>query len=796
MSVAEGRRRCTKTADRAIIRLDLRTPRASRTLPRNTARKSTTGSIAAGSSRLGRELLLIALGAVVFYCFLCLFSYSPQDPSWSFSGTGGEIENLGGRFGAFFADVLLYVFGYSSYLLPLILVLLGWRVYRGAAGSAPPLGLLLVRGGGIVVSLLALSALEHVHFMNLSAGMEFAAGGMVGDQVAAWLTLNFGVVGATVTLIVALTAGISWATGLSWFAVMDGIGGAAFEIPGRIRRGAEGAVDKLQGAKSRKRRRESVATVRKELDAHKPPRIEPRLESATDSGRREKERQEELFTNESAPDVRLPELSLLDTPVRGAGGYSKESLQHMSRLLEKKLRDFNIEVQVVAVHPGPVITRFEIDPAPGIKASQIVGLARDLARALSVVSIRVVENIPGKTFIGLELPNEEREIVNLVDGLNSQDYERSKSPLTFVMGKDISGNPVIADLAKMPHLLIAGTTGSGKSVCINALILSLLYKATPSQVRLILVDPKMLELSAYDGIPHLLAPVITDMQKAINVLRWCLAEMDRRFKLMAAVSVRNISGFNRKVSAAAQAGKPILDPMTEAGDAEHPPLPLGELPYIVVVIDELADLMMVVGKKLEELITRIAQRARAAGIHLVLATQRPSVDVVTGLIKANVPTRVAFQVSSRADSRTVLDQMGAEQLLGHGDMLFLPPGTGFLIRVHGSFVSDQEVQRVAEELRAMGRPDYVEEITEGDFSAAAVAGDLANGEAGGEADPLYDQALSFITETRRASISSVQRHLRVGYNRAARMIEAMEAAGVVGPVENGKRAVLAPPPPE
>ncbi|KAA3623373.1 MAG: cell division protein FtsK, partial [Proteobacteria bacterium] len=416
-----------------------------------------------------------------------------------------------------------------------------------------------------------------------------------------------------------------------------------------------------------------------------------------------------------------------------------------------------------------------------------------LARALAVVSIRGVENIPGKTVIGLEVPNENREIVNLIEGLNSQDYEKSKSPLTIVLGKDIAGMPVISDLARMPHVLIAGTTGSGKSVCINALILSLVYKATPRQVRMIMVDPKMLELSVYEEIPHLLAPVVTDMQKAANALRWCIVEMDRRFRLMAALGVRNIVGFNRKVVPAAESGKPILDPLAPVAEGEQPE-PLGELPYIVVIIDELADLLMVVGKKIEELITRIAQRARAAGIHLVLATQRPSVDVVTGLIKANVPTRVAFQVSSRADSRTVLDQMGAEQLLGHGDMLFLPPGTGYPVRVHGSFVSDQEVQRVADELRKSGEPDYILEITEGDYSAGG--GDAFGDAAGGEGDPLYDQALRFVTETRRASISAVQRQLRVGYNRAARMIEAMEMAGVVGPSENGKRAVLAPPPPE
>ncbi len=732
----------------------------------------------------------------MFYLFICLVSYHPGDPGWSFSGGDGTIRNLGGRFGAWFADVMLQVFGYSAYLLPVILVLFGWRVFRSLAGEVPSLNRRLVHAGGIVLTLLACSGIEHLHFAQLAATMEFPAGGVFGDIVTEWLARSFGAVGATVTLLVAMVAGLSWATELSWFAVMDFLGREFFRIVERLSAVPGELADRFAGLRSRRQRTASVAEIRKEFETRKPPRIEPKITRAPESGRRERESQATLFKEPKVSTGERPALTLLDAPAASGGGFSRHSLEHMSRLLEKKLRDFNIEVQVVAVQPGPVITRFEIEPAPGVKASQITGLSRDLARALSVVSIRVVENIPGKTVIGLEVPNETREVVNLIEGLNSEEYEKSKSPLTLVMGKDIAGMPVIADLAKMPHVLIAGTTGSGKSVCINALILSLVYKSTPNQVRMIMVDPKMLELSVYEDIPHLLAPVVTDMQKAANALRWCIIEMDRRFRLMAALGVRNIVGFNRKVVPAAESGKPIMDPLAAVNEDE-PPVPLGELPYIVVIIDELADLLMVVGKKIEELITRIAQRARAAGIHLVLATQRPSVDVVTGLIKANVPTRVAFQVSSRADSRTVLDQMGAEQLLGHGDMLFLPPGTGYPIRVHGSFVSDQEVQRVADELRSTGEPDYVLEITEGDFSAgAAVPGDPMGDAGGGEGDPLYDQALRFVTETRRASISAVQRQLRVGYNRAARMIEAMEMAGVVGPAENGKRAVLAPPPPE
>ncbi len=740
--------------------------------------------------------MLIALAAVVFYLFICLLTYHPQDPGWSFSGGDGTIHNLGGRFGAWFADVMLQIFGYSSYLLPLFLVLFGLRILRGLNKETPSINRRLVHAGGTVCTLIAVCGLEHLHFSNLSAGLPFTAGGVFGNIVSEWLAQSFGTVGGTVTLLVVLVAGISWATDLSWFSVMDYIGRRFYQLLDRLLAIPGEIADKFHGSRSRKQRQVSVAEIRKEFETRKPPRIEPKITRPVESGRKEKEKQTVLF-KEKSPTGSLPGLSLLDTAVRGGTGYSKDSLEHMSRLVEKKLRDFNIEVQVVAVQPGPVITRFELDTAPGVKASQVVGLARDLARALSVVSVRVVENIPGKTYIGLELPNEDREVVNLIDGLNSEEYEKSKSPLTLIMGKDIAGKAVTADLGKMPHVLIAGTTGSGKSVCINAIILSLVYKSTPNQVRLIMVDPKMLELSVYDGIPHLLAPVVTDMQKAANALRWCIVEMDRRFRLMAAIGVRNIAGYNRKVITADEAGKPLLDPLAEVGDELNPPEALTELPYIVVIIDELADLMMVVGKKIEELITRIAQRARAAGIHLVLATQRPSVDVVTGLIKANVPTRVAFQVSSRADSRTVLDQMGAEQLLGHGDMLFQPPGTGYPVRVHGSFVSDQEVQRVADELRQMGSPAYIDEITDGDFSAGFGGGDAGNGDSGGgEGDPLYDQALRFVTETRRASISAVQRQLRVGYNRAARMIEAMEMSGVVGPSENGKRAVLAPPPVE
>ena len=619
----------------------------------------------------------------------------------------------------------------------------------------------------------------------------------MGVYGADWLSGSFGSLGATVVMLLMLVAGISWAFDLSWFTIGGHIGRwIAHGAKWAWRRSATW-IDWLKGVRSRQVRHESVADMRKVLGKRKPPRIEPRFAGAKEGARIHKEKQTAIpiFVEDRVPKGTLPQLSELDAPVEHGGGYSRETLEHMSRVVEKKLLDFNIAVQVEAVQPGPVITRFEIEPAPGVKASQIAGLSRDLARSLSVVSVRVVENIPGKTFIGLEIPNEVRETVNLVEGLASEVYESSKSPLTLFLGKDIAGQTVVSDLCKMPHLLVAGTTGSGKSVCINALILSIIYKSTPADVRFIMIDPKMLELSTYDGIPHLLTPVVTDMQKAANALRWCIVEMDRRFRLMAELQVRNIAGYNRKVVAAIDVGKPMVDPFHEpqADDTTVAPT-LSKMPYVVVIIDEFADLFMVVGKKVEELITRIAQRARAAGIHVILATQRPSVDVVTGLIKANIPTRVAFQVSSRADSRTVLDQMGAEQLLGHGDMLFLPPGTGFPVRVHGAFVSDQEVQRVTNQLREGGAPAYLDNVVNVEFESDFSSGGVEGGD--GEGDPLYDRALAFVTGTRRASISSVQRQLRVGYNRAARMIEAMEMAGVVGPLENGKREVLAPAAPE
>ena len=607
----------------------------------------------------------------------------------------------------------------------------------------------------------------------------------------------FGEIGSTLLMVTLFLTGITIFSGLSWFRLMDSIGAGIFGLIERVQNQREEKVDREIGAKARIVRQETVTELKEKVKVAPTimPKIAPSVAKSEDSGRMEREKQTTLFDSMHSSNDALPALSLLDPPEGQVFGYSDEELNALSVLLVKKLADFNVSVEVVSVHQGPVITRFEIDPAPGIKAATITGLAKDLARALSTMSVRVVENIPGKSYIGIEIPNESREVVRLVEGLSSSQFEDMSSPLALVLGKDISGKTVIADLAKMPHVLIAGTTGSGKSVCINALILSLIYKATAQQVRMIMVDPKMLELSVYEGIPHLLCPVVTDMSEAANALRWSIVEMERRYKLMSELGVRNLAGYNRKVKLAEESGNPVLDPMVREGDVAEP---LQELPCLVVIIDELADLMMSVGKKVEELITRLAQKGRASGVHLILATQRPSVDVITGLLKANIPTRIAFQVSSKVDSRTVIDQMGAEMLLGHGDMLYLPPGTSIPERVHGSFVSDKEVHAVVASLKGKAPPEYDASILSApkevnDALPSAFRDDAVNDDP--ENDPLYDQAVEFVTRTRKASISSVQRQLRVGYNRAARMIETMEMAGVITPAEeNGRREVIAPPP--
>ncbi|MFC1664425.1 DNA translocase FtsK [Pseudomonadota bacterium] len=741
---------------------------------------------------LTREVVLFVCSAIALYMFLSLVTYSPHDPGWSHSGNPERISNLGGYFGARFADLAWLIFGHMVYLLPLMIGVWGWRYFRQRGGEPQPLQRRILTGIGFLLILLGGCGLENI---QVSPGAEsaFTPGGILGATLVQYVLIpTVGSVGSTLVLLTMFVTGSTWFTGLSWFRLMDLIGKNVFEFYDYLRTNITTFTDRVVGVKARQQRQEKVTKIQKRQVKKAPTRIEPLIKTPIDSGRLEREKQAELFENLSVTSP-LPGLSLLNSPEVKKAGFSQQALETMSRLLEKKLNDFNIMADVVEVLPGPVITRFEIEPSPGTKSSQLTSVSRDLARALSVVSVRVVENIPGKTVIGIEIPNEIREIVSLVEGLSSRSYEDANTPLALMLGKDISGAPVVVDLCKMPHILIAGTTGSGKSVCINALILSILYKSSPEEVRLIMIDPKMLELSVYEGIPHLLAPVVTDMQKASNALRWCIVEMERRYRLMSALGVRNIAGYNRKIKAADDSGKPILDPLAESDEEREA---LISLAYIVVIIDELADLMMVVGKKVEELITRIAQRARAAGIHLVLATQRPSVDVITGLLKANIPSRIAFQVSSRVDSRTVLDQMGAEQLLGHGDMLYLPPGSSVPQRVHGAFVDDQEVHRVVAHLRQSGQPQYDDNVTEGLTLTGGSGESDADGN-GGESDPLYDQALRLVTETRRASISAVQRHLRVGYNRAARMIEAMEVAGAVGTLQsNGKREVLAPPPPE
>ncbi len=751
---------------------------------------------------LGAEIVVVFSVFLSVYALLSLATYNSNDPGWSHSGGSVEnISNLGGKFGANFSDMLLHGFGYMSYLVPIMILVLGINFFRSrhSTEQGSYLSRVLV-GVGFLMTVMGGCGLENLHFNYWASSQPFLAGGILGDWLNGSLVSLFGQLGSTLLMVAMFLTGITVFTGLSWFALMDKIGAAIFSFIEGVRDRKEQKEDREIGEKARIVRQETISELKEKVKVA--PEIKPRIvptEAAKtdDSGRMEREKQTSMFDSMHSSNDSLPALSLLDAPEPQAFGYSDDELNAISMLLVKKLADFNVSVEVVSVHQGPVITRFEVDPAPGIKAATITNLAKDLARALSTVSVRVVENIPGKPYVGIEIPNESREIVRLVEGLASRQFENMNSPLALVLGKDISGKTVIADLAKMPHVLIAGTTGSGKSVCINALILSLLYKATAQQVRMIMVDPKMLELSVYEGIPHLLCPVVTDMSEAANALRWSIVEMERRYKLMSELGVRNLAGYNRKIKQAETSGTPILDPMAKEGEVAEE---LKELPCLVVIIDELADLMMSVGKKVEELITRLAQKGRASGIHLILATQRPSVDVITGLLKANIPTRIAFQVSSKVDSRTVIDQMGAEMLLGHGDMLYVPPGTSLPERVHGSFVDDPEVHKVVEFLTGNSQPEYDESILSApkevnDALPSAFRDDAVNDDP--ENDPLYDQAVEFVTRTRKASISSVQRQLRVGYNRAARMIETMEMTGVVTAAEeNGRREVLAPPPPD
>ena len=740
------------------------------------------------------------MAAVALFVALSLFTYHPGDPGWSQAVSVTDISNGGGIVGAYIANLLLFIFGYPGYLFPLVFIFDGWRIFKSRRVELSTGRLLLaVRIAGFILLFCGCCALAWLHLL---AGAEMpahtadqagGAGGILGISLGSLLYDAFGFSGSTLLTLAAVLVGITLYAELSWLLLIEKTGYITIRILTKIAIYNNKLMQYIKSLQVKKERVNLVRNQQKRVRNRPPPRIEPVIAKVESSGRAEAEKQAPLF--DPPADSALPPLGLLDAPKPSPGSYSEAALEAMSRQVELKLLDFNIQVEVVAVNPGPVITRFELQPAPGVKGSQISNLSKDLARSLSVVSVRVVDVIPGKSVIGLEIPNATRELVTLSEILSSKEYEELNSATALGLGKDISGHPIVMDLSRMPHLLVAGTTGSGKSVAINAMVLSLLYKSPPRNIRLIMIDPKMLELSVYEGIPHLLTPVVTDMKEAANALRWCVAEMERRYQLMAALGVRNINGYNKKINEAKSRRQPLTDPFfTPVNDEDEAP-ELDELPYIVILIDELADMMMTVGKKVEELIARLAQKARAAGIHLILATQRPSVDVITGLIKANIPCRIAFQVSSKVDSRTILDQMGAENLLGHGDMLFLPPGTSLPVRVHGAFVDDHEVHKVVKDIKSRGGPNYMNDITldTGGGEAAPIPGLEPVSE---DSDPLYDEAVRIVTETRKTSISYIQRRLKIGYNRAARIVEEMEASGLVGPLEaNGSREILAGPPP-
>lgn len=784
------------------------------------------------------EVGMIASCALAFFLLLSLTYFDPADPGWSQAGLQQEVNNIMGPVGAYLADILLFTFGITAFFIPFAVAFFGWFTFLHIK-SLHKLDYLTIalRLVGVVLLVFGFTGIASINFDDI---YTVSAGGAMGDIISSALLPHFNFVGTVLLLLCFFLTGCTLATGISWFQVIDLVGASSIFV-------AKKAIElpKLTSQLALPSPKKSIEDKTK--NRNETTENEPHFKSGLSNSRQTKDTSDESdyespiskelvdkIVNQPPPKVAstpkihpkadinvtplpfevgedpltvatdkpksidpLPSFELLQRPDKRKNPISEEELQGIARLLEAKLSDFNISAKVVDVLPGPVITRFELDLAPGVKVSKITTLAKDLAREMSAMSVRVVEVIPGKSVIGLELPNQHREMVRLSEVITCEEFQESKSPLTMVLGADISGNPVIVDLATMPHVLVAGTTGSGKSVGVNVMILSLLYKSTPEDVRLIMIDPKMLELSVYEGIPHLLAEVVTDMKEASNALRWCVGEMERRYRLMSALGVRNLKGYNKKIEEAKARGEPILDPLWKFEESmETTASELDKLPSIVVIVDEFADMMMIVGKKVEELIARIAQKARAAGIHLILATQRPSVDVITGLIKANIPTRIAFQVSSKIDSRTILDQQGAESLLGMGDMLYNPPGTSITTRVHGAFVDDHEVHAVVADWKARGQPDYIDEILSGDSSGEALLpgeqAEYANGE---EYDEMYNEALVFVTETRKVSISSIQRKFRIGYNRAARIVEQFEQNGVVSTAgHNGNREVLAPPP--